>query len=153
MNSDSIIESLQTGFRVAVGATASLIEILQDPSKREENLSKLNSDWGVLAEELATKGELTEREARQFVENMWNQQQSSPTGDGRPGEGEQGRRGDSDPSADAQEGGRGDETPAPNATATADPEIQGELRNLTQQLAALRAELERLQQTDSNPPS
>ncbi|WP_199249990.1 hypothetical protein [[Phormidium] sp. ETS-05] len=147
MNSDSIIESLQTGFRVAVGATASLIEILQDPSKREENLSKLNSDWGVLAEELATKGELTEREARQFVENMWNQQQSSPTGDGRPGEGEQGRRGD------GETGGRGDEPPASNTATTADPEIQGELRNLTQQLAALRAELERLQQKDSNPPS
>lgn len=144
MNSDSIIESLQTGFRVAVGATASLIEILQDPSKREENLSKLNSDWGVLAEELAAKGELTEREARQFVENMWHQQQASPSGDGRPGEG--------DPTA-APGGGRGDEPPAPNTATTADPEIQGELRNLTQQLAALRAELERLQQTDSNPPS
>ncbi|HIK12971.1 MAG TPA: hypothetical protein IGS52_22380 [Oscillatoriaceae cyanobacterium M33_DOE_052] len=143
MNSDNIIESLQTGFRVAVGATASLIEILQDPSKREENLSKLNSDWGVLAEELATKGESTEREARQFVENMWHQQEASPTGDGE--DGETGRRGD------GETGRRGDEPPAPNATTTADPEIQGELRNLTQQLAALRSELERLQQKDSNP--
>lgn len=130
MNPDTIIESLQTGFRVAVGATASAIEMLQDSQKRDENFSKLNSpDWTKITEELAEKGEATEEEARQFVESLLNQQASSPN---------------SSSSAEAPSS-----NPSTSSSPISDPEEQTELLELTQQVAALRAELERLQEQES----
>ena len=130
MNPDTIIESLQTGFRVAVGATASAIEMLQDSQKRDENFSKLNSpDWTKITEELAEKGEATEQEARQFVENMLNQQTSSPN---------------SSESAEAPSS-----NPSTSSSPTSDTETQTELHELTEQVAALRAELEKLQEQES----
>ena len=129
MNPDTIIESLQTGFRVAVGATASAIEMLQDSQKRDENFSKLNSpDWTKITEELAEKGEATEQEARQFVENLLNQQSSSPDSD----------------SAQAPSS-----NPSTSSTPSSDSEAQKELQELTEQIATLRAELERLQEQES----
>lgn len=129
MNPDTIIESLQTGFRVAVGATASAIEMLQDSEKRDENFDKLSSpDWTKITEELAEKGEATEQEARQFVENLLNQQSSSPDSD----------------SAQAPSS-----NPSTSSTPRSDSEAQKELQELTDQIATLRAELERLQEQES----
>ena len=59
MNTDPLMESVQSGFRVAVGATASLIELLQDPQKQPENFNPLNSDWNELRKEWEEKGEKT----------------------------------------------------------------------------------------------
>lgn len=127
MNTDTLMESVQTGFRVAVGATASLIELLQDPQKQSENLNPWNSDWDELTKQWEEKGEITEREARNFVDNMWNQQASSES-NGQPT----------------------DRTTAPTEPSTstpdAEPEVQSELQELTKQIASLRAELEKLQE-------
>jgi polyhydroxyalkanoate synthesis regulator phasin len=72
MNPDNLPQMLQTGFHLTLGATSFLIETLQDPLKREENLDKLKSDLGQLASELLEKGEMTDREARNFVDTIFS---------------------------------------------------------------------------------
>jgi polyhydroxyalkanoate synthesis regulator phasin len=125
---DNLMQFMQTGFRVTVGATASLIESLQDEQKRNENINKLGSNWDDLARELEQKGETTEREARQFVDSMWSQpqngSQTEPTG--------------TPPSSG----------PSPSAT-TVEPDTQTELQQLTEQIARLREELEQLREQDA----
>ncbi|NJR52980.1 MAG: hypothetical protein HC780_28900 [Leptolyngbyaceae cyanobacterium CSU_1_3] len=122
MNSDSVVLLLQKGFRVTLGATASLVESLQDPQKREQNLSKLRSELSQLTQEWAEKGEITEREARSFVDTILAQRNSSTT-----------------PTTVTTTA-----TPIPPVS----PEAQVELQELTAQLAAIRAELERLRNQD-----
>ncbi|MBW4541328.1 MAG: hypothetical protein KME43_19635 [Myxacorys chilensis ATA2-1-KO14] len=120
MNSDTVVQLLQRGFRVTLGATTSLVEILQDPQKRDANLTKLRLDLGELTQEWATKGEVTEREARSYVDNFMAERRamSGPT--------------------------------TVTTTATEVPptstEVQLELQELTAQLSAIRAEVERLRQ-------
>lgn len=131
MNSDNLTQLLHRSLRVTLGATASLIEILQDPQRRQENLSKLSTDLQQLTEEWAAKGEITEREARTFVDSMLSRQgsvsdRSSTSTVSRP------------------------TTITTTATPASDPRVQADLRELTAQIAAMRAELERLKQQDSN---
>ncbi len=122
MNSTSLIQLLQKSFHVTLGATASLVEVLQDPQKREQNLSKLRLELTELAREWSEKGEVTEVEARNFVNNFLPHESQSPSTQSTPG--------------------TFSSTATPSA---ADPKIQLELQELTAQLGAIRAELERLQ--------
>lgn len=117
MNPDTFVQLFQKGFRVTLGATASLVEVLQDPEKRDENLAKLNQEWSVLSAEWAQKGETTEQEARNFVDTLLTRRGTSQS------------------------------TGASSATVTtpsAPPDVQLELQELTAQIVAMRAELERL---------
>lgn len=127
MNSDNLTQLLQQGFHITLGVTASLVETLQDPQKRTENLSQLRSELDQLATELAAKGEMTEQEARDFISTLLNQvskQQSSPT--------------ESSPS-----------NIDPTSTEVAPPDVQLEVQELTAQIAAIRTELEKLNNPDS----
>jgi len=132
MNSDSLLEFVQNGFRLSVGAAAALIESLQDSQQREEIIAKLRqSQLSELAAELTKKGEITEQEARDFVDSLWQQQNQK----------------NSQTSSDA---------PGTSATTTTDnpvasPNVQQELQELTAQVSALRAELEKLR--TENPHS
>lgn len=125
MNSDTLVQILQKGFRVTLGATATLIEVLQDPQKRNENLSKLQAEWSQLSEEWAEKGAVTEQDARNFVDNLITKQRSESAGS---------TPGSSSPGA---------------TTPTAPPDIQTDLHELTAQIAAIRAELEKLRNPNS----
>jgi polyhydroxyalkanoate synthesis regulator phasin len=116
MNPDTLIQTFQKGYRVTIGATALVIESLQDAQRREENFAKLKSDPNQLLEELAIKGETTEREARSFVDGVFSQQSGS--------------------SSSSYE----TNAPIPSRTVA----IQQDLQELTAQLAAIRTELERL---------
>jgi polyhydroxyalkanoate synthesis regulator phasin len=122
MNSDTLVQLLQKGFRVTLGATASLIEILQDPQRRNENLAKLRVELSELAEEWAAKGEMTEQEARNFVDTLLSQQTQTTASQGT----------------------------ATTAQPAAPPDVQLDLQELTAQIAAIRAELERLREQDSS---
>lgn len=127
MNSDNLIQLLQTGFHVSIGATASLIESLQDSQKREEILSMLmKSEFSQLAEEWAKKGELTEQEARDFVDSLMRQR-------------------DEQTSSDTPGASGTSETHNP----VAPPNVEQEIKELTAQIAAMRAELEKLRSQDS----
>lgn len=118
MNSDSLIQLLQTSVRVTLGATTSLIEVLQDPTRRDENLTKLREEWARLADEWEEKGASTEQEARSFVNKFFNQRNNGGT-----------------------DGGTGTVTMERPVTS---PDVQVELQELTTQIAAIRAELEKL---------
>jgi polyhydroxyalkanoate synthesis regulator phasin len=119
MNSDTVALLLQKGFHVTLGATAALVESLQDPQKREQNLSKLRLEFNELTQDWAQKGEFTEREARAFVDTMLAQRGETST-----------------PTTTVTTTAR----PVPAVS----PEVQLELQALTAQLGAIRAELERL---------
>ncbi len=120
MNSETVVRFLQRGFHVTLGATAAAVEILQDSQRREANLNRLRVEWTQLAEEWATKGEVTEREARSYVDQFIAERQAN------------------------QE----PRTVTTTAT-TVTPDTQSELQELTAQLAAMRAELERLREEKS----
>jgi polyhydroxyalkanoate synthesis regulator phasin len=132
MNSDQLLQLAQKGLRVTLGATASLLETLQDAQRREESFSRLKTEVSQLTEEWAVKGETTEREARHFVDQLLNQQSGY---------------------RDASPSGSNLSSPitappvAPPSAAT--PELQQDLQDLTAQLAAIRAELEKLREQDS----
>jgi polyhydroxyalkanoate synthesis regulator phasin len=119
MNSDTVALLLQKGFHVTLGATAALVESLQDSQKREQNLSKLRLELSELTQKWAERGEVTEREARTFVDTMLAQ-----------------RQGENAPTTTITTTA----TPVPSVS----PEVQLELQALTAQLSAIRAELERL---------
>ncbi len=128
MSPDNVVQLLQKGFRVTLGATASLIEILQDPQNRQENLSKLKVELDQLAEEWEDKGERTEQEARNFVDTVLNQSSHSSSG-----------------ATDSPPSGTATATAPPPATS---PDVQLDLQELTAQLAAIRAELEKLREQE-----
>ena len=121
---------MQKSFRVSLGATNALVESLQDPQKREENWTKMQTDFGQLTEEWAEKGEVTEQEARSFVDNLISEQASQSTS-----------------------GTSGASSATTTATPTVEADIEQELQDLTAQIIALRSELEKLQEfeSDSSP--
>jgi len=127
MDSNNLVQFLQTGFHVSLGATTALIESLQDPQKREENFSQLNSSFDQQLATLEEKGKITEQEARSYIESMWTQPNNSGS------------------SASADTATNTSATP-PTSTATAN--TQQEIEELTAQIAALRAELEQLRQSE-----
>ncbi len=130
MNVDNLTQMFQTGFRVTLGAASSLVEILQDSQKRIENFDKIQSQWNEFTEQWAAKGEVTEQEARKFVDTLIHQQS-----------------GDFTNSPETRETTVQVTTPDPPAasnTATV-----SEIQELTEDIAALRTELEGLQASDS----
>jgi len=132
MNPDNLPQMLQTGFHLTLGATSFLIETLQDPLKREENLDKLKSDLGQLASELLEKGEMTDREARNFVDTIFSQ----------PGNRE---NADSESVSPKQSDATTDAPP----DSVVQPDVKLEIQELTAHMAALRVELEKLRPENS----
>lgn len=133
MNSDNLTQLLQRSLRVTLGATASLVEVLQNPQKRQENLSKLSAELSQLTEEWAAKGEVTEQEARTFVDSMIAQATRS-----------------TEPSDAYPASMKRSTTVTTTATPAPDPGIESDLRELTAQIAAMRAELDRLKESPSD---
>lgn len=125
---------LQTGFHLTLGATSFLLETLQDAQKREENLDKLRQpDLGPLADELVEKGEMTDREARNFVDTIFS----------GPDDRENAR---SEESGSHQRSDTATDTPPESVV---QPDVK-EIQELTAQMAALRAELENLRAENSH---
>lgn len=123
MYPDDLTQTLQKGIRVTLGATASLIEALQDPETSSQKFSELGSDVNRLTEELEVKGETTEREAREFVDGLLSQV-PNPFGGSSPGVGET--------------------TITTIASPVVNNAVQSDLEALTLELAAIRREIEAL---------
>jgi hypothetical protein len=115
MNSDTAIDFLQKGFRITLGASTSLVESIQDPLKREENLALIQSNPNAFAELLAEKGAVAEVEARRMVDSVVTQYSGSSASPSN--------------------------VSSPATTSSIDPSLERELRELTAQLAQLRSEL------------
>jgi polyhydroxyalkanoate synthesis regulator phasin len=125
MNPDSLIQLAQKSLRVTLGATAALVESLQDSQQREANFSKLKTELNQLAEEWEVKGQSAEREARSFVDSLINQASSRVSQPAPPN------------------------TVAAISSPVPSAEVQQDLQELTEQISALRAELEKLRAQDS----
>ena len=117
MNNNSLLQFIQQGFRVTIGATASLVETIQDPQKRTEALSQLQIELEQKTREWAQKGEVTEQEARRIIDNLINQR---------------------------TRGKQPDVTNSPSSSNTTSPKnaVQSDLEELTEQIIALRRDLE-----------
>lgn len=116
--STNIFEIVQKSFRVTVGAAASLVETLQDPMKRDTTISEFRAELQSRAEEWSMKGEVTEQEARKFLEKIFQQG-----------------------SADA-----GSQEVETSATEVKDADLEDEIKVLTEQIVTLKSELETLRQ-------
>ncbi|MEC4985183.1 MAG: hypothetical protein SAJ37_13385 [Oscillatoria sp. PMC 1068.18] len=117
MNSNNFLELLQKGFLVTVGATASLIETLQDERQREATLSQLSAELEQKVQEWAQKGKLTEQEARKIIDDLLKRESSSP----------------SETTPTSQN--------VPVEIKVNDSQVDAELRSLIEQIVALRTEL------------
>ena len=121
MSSNNFLDLLHQGFRITVGAATSLVETLQNTQKREETLSDLQTELRQRTQEWAEKGEVTEKAAQQVVSDLISQQQSSSSA--------------------------GTSTATSQTIATAmNTTVQIELQELTEQIVALRAELEQIRE-------
>jgi polyhydroxyalkanoate synthesis regulator phasin len=127
MNSGHLLQLMQKGLRVTLGATTSLVETIQDPQKREQNLSQLRSELSEKVQEWEEKGEVTEQSARTFVDSFVKQR-NNPTNP-----------------TETAENPYQSVTP-PNSPTP--PDVQQDIQELTDQLAALRSELEKLRETE-----
>ncbi|WP_448570957.1 hypothetical protein [Trichothermofontia sp.] len=126
MSTDNLVQTVQKGFRTTLGAMNAIAESIQDSAKREETLKRLQTDFDQLTEEWAAKGEVTEQEARAFVDSIFHlDSQSSP-----------------DPMQETDGGAT--RVPQPPAV----PDIERDLQELTAQLAAMRLAL-----TEKNKPA
>ncbi|MEN9225106.1 MAG: hypothetical protein Q6L60_02200 [Thermostichus sp. HHBFW_bins_43] len=131
------------------GTATALVEILQDPEKRTENLNRLSMDLGQLAEELEQKGELTEQEAIRYLEGLKDAAANTPS---------------TAPDSEMPGSVPSPSEPVSSSTATApvapastqtpiSKEEIAELMELTYQIESLRLDLERLRTEPSSPSS
>jgi polyhydroxyalkanoate synthesis regulator phasin len=128
MNSNNLLDLLQAGFHVSLGATSSLLETLQDPLKREDTLAQLRIELSQRVTEWAAKGEITEQEARRFIDELLRQR--------------------STPGSSTTTTTSSDTVTTPPTTVVS-PNVQLEIEELTAQIAAIRTELEKLRNPDS----
>ncbi|PLS68543.1 MAG: hypothetical protein CV045_07330 [Cyanobacteria bacterium M5B4] len=66
MNTFDLGKLLQRGYYVTLGLTSTLLEMAQDPTKRDDRLRDLDR----FADELVAKGVSTEAEARSYVDQV-----------------------------------------------------------------------------------
>lgn len=116
---DTVPETIQKGFRFTLGATTSLVESLQDTQKREQNLQRLSSDFDGLVEEWIAQGEVTEQEARSFVDTLVQQATGNI------------------PASNA--------TVSTTATPVKPSGVEADIKTLTEEVMTLRQEVEKLQ--------
>lgn len=118
MDKNAVFQTLQQGLRITVGATASLIETIQDPQKRNTTFSELQSQVNQQAQIWAEKGLMTEEEARRLVDAWLAKQKSA---------------------ANSSASNSGNASPSSSVTFN---NAQSEIQDLTEQLIALKNELE-----------
>ncbi|AFY69015.1 hypothetical protein Pse7367_0713 [Thalassoporum mexicanum PCC 7367] len=140
---DDIATILQKTFHVSLGATASLVEMLQDPEKRTVTVETMLSDIDKFTAELAAKGAVTEVEARNFVDSFISDQINKP--DAPAGSTETGDASEATVDTAANEVG--------DRPGAGDESVESDIKDLTEQLAALRSELENIRQQDGDSNS
>ncbi|MGL5879156.1 MAG: hypothetical protein ACRC2V_15465 [Xenococcaceae cyanobacterium] len=127
MNNNNIFQSVRKGFQITVGATASVVETLQDPQKRSAAFTEIRSELEQKSEEWAEKGEKTELEARQILDSLFAKQGWQTSKQETAG---------SDPhSSGSTNTGNGQN-------------IQSEIQDLTEQIVSLRNQLEDLRKSE-----
>ena len=133
---------VQRGYYVTLGATSSLLEVIQDPIKRDENLRMLGRSFDEITQELAEKGVTTEAEARSFVDNFIAQQVNGSSTIVDPEV--------ASLTTVTTTASTVDDNTSSNVVNKFDKTVKASMRDeiqeLTQQLASLRSELEQFRQ-------
>ncbi|MGL5034143.1 MAG: hypothetical protein ACRC6M_10135 [Microcystaceae cyanobacterium] len=80
MSNNAAFNLLQQGLRISLGATTSLVETIQDPQKRRETLTELQTQVSQQTQIWAEKGEVTEAEAKEWIESWLEKQKSTSNG-------------------------------------------------------------------------
>ncbi len=132
MNTDTLIELLQKGYRVTLGAASTAVEAVQDPQQAADDFSMIGTDFQRLADKLEVRGALTEKEARNFVEGIMSQMPESFRANF--------------PSSDTSSTPK---TVTTVATPVVDTQLQAEVESLTAELIAIRKEIEELRQQNN----
>ena len=70
MNTETLLQLFQQGFRAAIGTTTTLDYILKNPLSFPETWTRLIENPTEFAQELVGKGEATEQEACQVIEDL-----------------------------------------------------------------------------------
>ncbi|MGB2923761.1 MAG: hypothetical protein WBB82_00495 [Limnothrix sp.] len=120
--STNFFDIVQKGFHVTVGAAASLVETIQDPLKRDVTISEFRTELQTRTTEWSAKGEMTEQEARKFLEKVFQQDKVNNPG--------------------SQE-------VTTTVTEVKNADVELEIKALTDQIVLLKAELAALRQSDS----
>ena len=68
-----LLETAKQGFHITVGAATSFLETVQNPQKRSELISQIQLELSQKAQEWSEKGAVTEQEAKEFINNLFNQ--------------------------------------------------------------------------------
>ncbi|MGB3291842.1 MAG: hypothetical protein WBB01_02490 [Phormidesmis sp.] len=132
MNPDTLIELLQKGYRVTLGAASTAVEAVQDPQQTADEFGAIGTDFQRLADKLEVRGALTEKEARNFVEGMMSQMPESFRAN-----------------FPMSETSSTPKTVTTVATPVVDTQLQAEVESLTAELIAIRKEIEELRQQNS----
>lgn len=125
MNNNNFLQVIQQGFRITIGATASLVETIQDPQKRTKTLSQLQLELEQKTKEWAQKGEVTEQEARRIIDDLLSQR---------------GWKTQTDTTTNS--------TQSSSTRNYPESTVQSGLEELTQQIITLREELEKLRKSE-----
>ncbi|MBD2178256.1 hypothetical protein H6F42_15165 [Pseudanabaena sp. FACHB-1998] len=139
MDTIDLEKLVQRGYYVTLGATSSLIEVIQDPIKREENLKILGRSFEEITQTLAEKGVTTEAEARSYVDSFIAQQVS---GKASTETDSTGLTTVTTTAKTVDENASDPDSEKSNQKVKAS--MRDEIAELTQQLASLRSELEQL---------
>jgi polyhydroxyalkanoate synthesis regulator phasin len=133
MDTIDLEKLFQRGYYVTLGATSSLIEVIQDPTKRDENLKRLGLTFDEITQDLAEKGVTVEAEARSYLDSLIAQQVNGTA----PKSSENGDLTTVNTTA---------QTVVDNGEAKSkvNANMRNEIQELTEQLATLRSELEQL---------
>jgi len=78
MTSNNSPNPIQQGLRIAIGATASAVETIQDRERLNQKITELTRDLQARSEIWAQKGALTEDEANKMIEDFFNQKNNVP---------------------------------------------------------------------------
>ena len=132
MNTDTLLELVQKGYRVTLGAASTAVEAVQDPQRTADEFSDIGTDFQRLANKLEDRGTITEKEARDFVEGVASQMpepfRSFSANFPQPGAPE------------------APKTVTTVATPVVDTALQSEVESLTAELIAMRKEIEELRE-------
>ncbi len=140
MDTIDLEKLFQRGYYVTLGATSSLLEVIQDPNKREENFRRLGRSFDEITQELAEKGVTTEAEARSYVDKFIAQQVN---GTGNTTNSESAGLTTVTTTAKTVDDNASDAiSDKPDKSVKAS--MRDEIQELTQQLANLRSQLEQL---------
>ena len=138
MDTIDLSKLVQKGYYVTLGLTSTLIEVIQDPIKREENIRMLGRSFDEVTQDLADKGISTEAEARSYVDSFIAQQVNGSSNNNV----DPPSAGLTTVTTTARTVGEAAESDKPDKKVKAS--LRDEIQELTEQIASLRSELEQI---------